>query len=72
MANKIIKDSELTGELEIRDRIRSINDQIDREESILNPRDYNKHCDKLRKLNARKDSLAYRLAVLLKASRVEL
>ena len=70
--NDLRKDSELVSEQDIRLRIRSLENQIDKEEYILNPKNWNKHHDKLCKLNARKDSLLYRLALLLKSSKVEL
>jgi len=65
----IIRDTELKTIEEMTARMKSIDSQIDKEENVLNPRDWNKHDRKLNKLNARKHSLWDRRALLVRAER---
>ena len=53
----IIKDSDLQTIPEIKERINSINCQLDKLDRVRNPRDFNKHHEKYSKLVERKDKL---------------
>lgn len=57
----IIKDTNLKTVEEIKERISSINRQLDKLDTIRNPRNFDKHQDKYSKLVSRKDSLILRL-----------
>jgi len=65
------RDVDLSTEVEVSDRIESIESQLEKLEAVKNPKDFNKHHEKIKKLNERKDALRVRRANLAKELRDE-
>lgn len=66
----IITDKDLVSIPEMTNRINSIEDQIDRQNAIVDYKDFNQHHNKIKKLVARRDALWVRRALLIKAGNI--
>lgn len=65
---KIVRDTDLTTVEEIRERRASISKQVEKLEAVRNPKDFDKHHEKIKKLHERRHTLAAGLRQIQKAT----